>query len=79
VAEINTWIHKVLNLGVDSYLGAGLAPLREWATSTRVSMFGPVSAAYMILSFYCACDHAQGLWGTRSKLWDAHLLKDASR
>jgi hypothetical protein len=50
--EINTRIFKVLDLGVDSNPKKGPAPLQEGIASTRVSMFGHVSVAYVILSFY---------------------------
>jgi hypothetical protein len=37
--EINTWIRKVLDHGVDLNPGAGPAPLREGVASTSVSLF----------------------------------------
>jgi hypothetical protein len=37
--EVNTQIHKVLDHGADLNPRAGPAPLREGATSTRVSLF----------------------------------------
>jgi hypothetical protein len=52
-AEINTWIHKVLDLGADLNPVASPARLREGVANTRDSMFGHVSVAYMILSFHC--------------------------
>jgi hypothetical protein len=52
MAEVNSRIHKVLDLGTDSNPEAGPAPLLEGVASARVSMFGPISAAYEILSFH---------------------------
>jgi hypothetical protein len=59
-AEIKTQIHKVLDLGPDPNPGVSPAPLREGVASTRVSMFGPISVAYAILTFHHACI---GSWG----------------
>jgi hypothetical protein len=42
-------------------------------------MFGPVLAAYMILSFHCALNLAQGLEGARSELQGANLPEDVMR
>jgi hypothetical protein len=55
VAEINTWIHSVLNLGANPNLGACPTPLQEGVTSTRVGLIRPVSAVYAILSLHHAC------------------------
>jgi hypothetical protein len=51
VLEINTWIHKELDLGADLNPGTSPAHLQEGVVSIGVSMFGPISAAYMILYF----------------------------
>jgi hypothetical protein len=52
--EINTWIHKVLDLGANLNPGAGPAFLQEGVASVRINMFGSVSVAYAILSFHCS-------------------------
>jgi hypothetical protein len=54
--EVEAQIHKVLDLGVNLNSGANPVPLRRGITSVRVSTLGPVSSAFMILSFHCACD-----------------------
>jgi hypothetical protein len=59
--EINTRIHKALDHGANPDLGAGPAPLQEGVASTRVNLFGPISAAYAILYFHLAHGLAQGL------------------
>jgi hypothetical protein len=61
--EINTRIHKVLDLGANLNPGAGPAPLQEGVASTSVSMFRPISVSYMILSFHHAHNLKQGLGG----------------
>jgi hypothetical protein len=79
VLEVNSRIHKVLDLGDDMNPGASPAPLQGGVASTRVSMLGPVSMAYVILSFHQAHGLAQGLEGGRSELWDVNLRKDVAR
>jgi hypothetical protein len=79
VSDIDTQIHKVLDLGADLNPWASPAPLQEGVASTRVSMFEPVSAAYVILSFDRANGLAHGLGGARSRPRDAHPLEDVAR
>jgi hypothetical protein len=43
-AEVDAWIHKVLNIGVNPNPRAGPAPLQGGIASARVSMLGPVLA-----------------------------------
>jgi hypothetical protein len=79
--EVDSQIHKVLNLGVDLNPGAGPGPtpLQEGVASARLSMLGPISMAYAILSFYHARGLVQGLGGGHGKPWDASLPEDAAR
>jgi hypothetical protein len=77
--EINTQIHKVLDHGANPKPEASPAPLQEWVANTRVSLFGPVSAAYAILYFHRVHGLAQGLGGARSEPRSAKLPKDAMR
>jgi hypothetical protein len=77
--EINTRIPKVLDLGANPNPKAGLAPLQEGVASTRVSMFGPVLVAYMILSFHRTHGLAQGPVGTCSEPRGANMAEDAVR
>jgi hypothetical protein len=79
VVDVNSWIHNVLDLGVDSNPGASPAPLQEGLASARVSMLGPILAAYTILSSHHAHDLAQGLVDGNSEAWDANLPEDATR
>jgi hypothetical protein len=53
-ADVNAWIHKVLDLRANSNLGVDPTLLQEGVAVSRVSMFGPILAAYVILSFHCA-------------------------
>jgi hypothetical protein len=78
-AEVNTQIHRVLDLGADPNPKAGPAPLHEKVASTRVIMFGPISVAYMILSFDRAYGFALGLEGICSELRNANLPKEVVR
>jgi hypothetical protein len=64
---VEAQIHKVLDLGVNPTPGASLAHLLRGIASVWVCTLGPISMAFMILSFHCACD-----------LWDADLPMDAS-
>jgi hypothetical protein len=59
--EVNSQIHKVMDLGINPNPKASPAPLQEGVASARVSTIGPISTAYMILSFHCARGLAQGL------------------
>jgi hypothetical protein len=52
VAEVDTWIHKVLDLSVNPNLEVGPAPLQGGVASARVSMLGPILVVFMILSFH---------------------------
>jgi hypothetical protein len=71
VAEVDAQIHKVLDLGVIPNPRVGLVPLWSGVASTRVRMLGLVFAAFAILSFHYAHDHALGLKGGRGKPCDA--------
>jgi hypothetical protein len=53
--------------------------LLEGIAGARVSMFGPISAAYVILYFHHAHSLAQGLEGMRSELGGANLLEGMAR
>jgi hypothetical protein len=79
VAEIDTRIHKVLDLGVNPNPGAGPGPLQRGIASVKVSTLGPVLVAFAILSFHCAHDSTQGLGCDRGEPWDADLPADAAR
>jgi hypothetical protein len=76
VVEIDTQIHKVLDLGANLIPRAGPAPLQERIASTRVSMFGRVSMAYVILYFHRIDRLAQGLEGACSEPWGANLPEE---
>jgi hypothetical protein len=77
--KVNSWIHNVLDLGVDLNPGANPAPLQEGLASARVSMLGPILAAYVILSSHHAHDLAHGLVDGNSEAWDANLPEDSTR
>jgi hypothetical protein len=51
-AEVNAWIHKVLDLEVNLNPRAGPVPLQRGIASVKVSTSSPVLAAFMILSFH---------------------------
>jgi hypothetical protein len=67
VAQVDSWIHKVLDLGVNLNPRADPVPLQEGVDSARVSTLGPISAAYVILSFHCTHGLEQGLGGGRGE------------
>jgi hypothetical protein len=79
VAEINTWIYKVLDHGANPNLGAGPAPLQEGVDSTRFSLHGPILVAYTFLSFHHAHGLVQGLGGAHRELRGTKLHEDAVR
>jgi hypothetical protein len=56
--EVDTQIHKVLDLRVNQNPRVDPAPLQGGVASTRVSTLDPVLAAFTILTFHCACDLA---------------------
>jgi hypothetical protein len=56
VAEVEAWIDKVLDLGVNPTPSAGPIPLQRGIASVRVSTLGPVLVAFTILSFQCTRD-----------------------
>jgi hypothetical protein len=58
VAEVDIRIHNVLDLGVNQNPEVDHVPLQGGVTNTRVNMLGPVSVAFVILSFHCAHDLA---------------------
>jgi hypothetical protein len=51
-AEVETQIHKFLDLGVIPSPDAGHVPLWRGIASVRVSTLGPVSVAFAILSLH---------------------------
>jgi hypothetical protein len=61
VVEVEAHIHKVLDLKVNSNSCVGSVPLRRGIASVRVSTLGIVLAAFAMLSFHYAHDHAQVL------------------
>jgi hypothetical protein len=77
MVEVDARIHKVRDLGVNPNHGVDPIPLRRAIASARVSMLGPISVAFMILSFHCTRDNAQGLGGGHDDPWVAHSYEDA--
>jgi hypothetical protein len=69
--EVKTWIRKVLDSSVILSPGSSPDPLRRGIASVRISTLGRVSAAFVILSFYCTRDPTQGLGDGRDELRDA--------
>jgi hypothetical protein len=67
VVEVEAWIHKVLDLGVNPTPSACPIPLRSGIASVMVSTLGPVSMAFAILSFHCTRDLQQDLGGDRGE------------
>jgi hypothetical protein len=65
--EVDSRIHRGLNLGVNPSPGAGPSPLQKWVANARVSTLGPVLVAYAILSFHGARGLAQGLEGSNNE------------
>jgi hypothetical protein len=78
VVEVDARIHKVLDLGVNLNPGVGPVPLQRGVTSTRVSMPGSISVAFVILSFQCTRDLARGLRGSHGESRDANSPEDAA-
>jgi hypothetical protein len=78
-AEVNSQVHKVLDFGVDLNPGADPAPLQEGVASARFSMLGPISVAYVILSFHHAHSLAQCLKGGCGEMRDTNPPEDAVR
>jgi hypothetical protein len=78
VVEVEAQICMVLDFVVIPSPSAGLDPLRRGITSVRASTLGPVYAAFMILSFHCAHDLAQGLRDGHGESRDADPPMDAS-
>jgi hypothetical protein len=79
VMEVDSQIHKVLDLGVNPKPGPDPIPLCRGVASVRVSTSGPVLVAFAILSFHHAHDSTQGLGGDRGEPRDASLPIDAAR
>jgi hypothetical protein len=52
--EVDSRVHKVLDLGVNPNPGAGPTPLQGGVASARVSTLDLVLLAFTILSFHCA-------------------------
>jgi hypothetical protein len=71
MAEVESRIHKVLDLGINLNTRAGTAHFQDGVASARVSTLGPVLVAYAILSIHCAHGLAQGLGGSHGKPRDA--------
>jgi hypothetical protein len=61
MAEVDSWVHNDLDLGVNLNPRAGPTPLHGGVANTRVSILDPVLAAFMILSFHCTCGLVHGL------------------
>jgi hypothetical protein len=78
-AEVDSQIHKVLDLGANLNPRVSPVPLQEGIVGSRVSTLGPILAAYEILSFHCAHSLAQGLGGGCSKLQEVDSPEDAAR
>jgi hypothetical protein len=78
-AEIDARIHKVLDLGVNLNPEVGPVPLWRGVACARVSMLGPISAAFAILSFLCAHDLAQGLGSGHGESQDANSPEDTAK
>jgi hypothetical protein len=51
--EVDSRIHKVLDLGVNPNPRASPVPLHDGVARARVSTLGPILVAYVILSFQC--------------------------
>jgi hypothetical protein len=79
VAKVEAQMHKVLDLRVNLNSSADLVPLWRGITSVRVSTLGPISVAFMILSFHYARNLPRGLWGGRGESCDADVPSDAAR
>jgi hypothetical protein len=77
-AEVEAWIHKVLDSAIITSHRASPDPLRRGIASVRVSTLGSISMAFTILSFHCARDFAQGVEDGRGELWDADPPVEAS-
>jgi hypothetical protein len=79
VAKVEEWIHNVLDLGVNLNPGPGPVPPWRGIASVSVSTSGPILAAFVIISFHCAHNLAQGLGGGHGEPWDADSPMDAAR
>jgi hypothetical protein len=64
-AEVDSRIHKVLDLGVNPNPGASHAPLHEGVTSARVSKLSPILALHRVLGV-AVVSHEMS---TRSRMW----------
>jgi hypothetical protein len=78
VAEVEAWIHKVLDSVVIPSPGTGPDTLQRGIASVRVSTLGPVSMAFAILSFDYAHDLAQDLRDGHGESQDTDPLAGAS-
>jgi hypothetical protein len=56
--EVDSWIHKVLDVGVNPNPRVGPAPLQDGVARASISTLGFISVAYAIMSFHCTCDLA---------------------
>jgi hypothetical protein len=79
MGEVESRIHKVLDLRRNLNTGAGIAHFQDGVASARVSTLGPISVAYAILSFHCAHGLAQGLGGSHGESRDADPPEDTTR
>jgi hypothetical protein len=77
--EVNSRIHKVIDLGVNPNPEVGPTPLQEGFASARVSTLGPFLAAYVILSFHCTRNLVQGLRGGHGEPRYIDLPNDVAR
>jgi hypothetical protein len=75
--EVEAGIHIVLDLSVMHTHDAGPIPLGSGIASIRDSTLGPISTAFVILSFHCARDLLLGLRGGCGESRDADLPTDA--
>jgi hypothetical protein len=79
VTEVDSWVHKVLDLWVNPNSGAGPAVLQEGVANVRVSTLYSILVAFMILSFHWACGLPRGLEGGRGEPCDVDSPKEKVR
>jgi hypothetical protein len=66
-AEVNSQVHKVIDVGVNLNPRVGPAPLQGGVANSSVTMLDAILAAFMILCFHCAYSLALGPRGGGSK------------
>jgi hypothetical protein len=74
---VEAQILKVLDVGVIPTPGTGPVPLRRGISSVRVSTLGPISVAFVILSFHYTRDLMQGLGGCHNESQNVDPPADA--